>query len=174
MSLEHIQQLTEAYADHYRFLNGLIRKMQEVIDDHKRSHMPAIINTVEKATEAKMALYEAIKQHPELFNKPKTQTFSGIKVGITKQKGKVTFDDEAKVIDRIEKKLPEDQAELLIRVSKNVQKQAVYDLLAADLKRLGISISDDENSVVIKPTDGDIDKIVSALLNESEALREQA
>jgi hypothetical protein len=44
----------------------------------------------------------------------------------------------------------------------------VYDLTAADLKRLGIRVTDDSDVPVIKVADSDIDKMVDALLGDFE------
>ena len=76
----------------------------------------------------------------------------------------VTFADEAATINRIRQQLPTAQAELLIKRTEKVHKPGVYDLTAADLKRLGITIDADSDEVVIKPIDGEIDKLVDALL----------
>ena len=89
-----------------------------------------------------------------------------------KKRGKVVIDDESAVIARIRKLLPEEQAELLIRVRESVDRNAVCDLSAADLKRLGIRIADDEEVVIIKSVSSSLDRLVDALLKDTES-REQ-
>ena len=70
------------------------------------------------------------------------------------------------MVSRIEKLLPEDQAELLIRTDKSVHKPGVYDLTAADLKRLGITIVGDGDEVVVKVAGSEIEKMVDALFKD--------
>ncbi len=49
---------------------------------------------------------------------------------------------------------------------------ALEQLSAAELKRIGVSIKDDDDQVVIRDTANEIDKIVSALLAQDKSLDE--
>jgi arsenate reductase-like glutaredoxin family protein len=166
MSMQQIETLTAAYATERDALAALVTDMNDAIEQIKRARLTAIKQAVQKARQAQDELHAAIEAAPELFEKPRTRTLHGVKVGITKQRGTVEIDDEAKVIARIRSLLPKDQAELLIRVRESVHKPAVYDLAVADLKRLGIRITADCDAVVIKSVDSEVDKLVSALLAE--------
>lgn len=141
---------------------------QEQIDRIKKIEQTMHRHITEATADAAMArenLRKAVEQNPHLFEKPKTVTLCGIRVGVMKQKGKVTFDDESKVIARIRTKLPKDQAELLIRTTEQLHKPGVYDLTASDLKRLGIRIEDDCDAIVIKPSaDSDSGKMAATLI----------
>lgn len=171
-TLNEIEHLTREFADARDFLSGVVEQLHTEIEARKRAVMPAIKEAVARAAEAHDKLHAAIADSPEQFTKPRTQVFAGVRVGFTKQKGKVEVDDEAATIARIRKLVQADQAELLIRVRESVHKPAVYDLTAADLKRLGIRITDDGDAVVIKPVDSEIDKLVSALLDEAAAVEQ--
>lgn len=166
MNMQQIETLTAAYAAERDALAALVTDMNDAIEQVKRARLAAIKQAVQKARQAQDELHAAIEDGKALFDKPRTRTLHGIKIGITKQRGSVEFDDEAKVIDRIRAQLPKDQAELLIRVKESVHKPGVYDLTAGDLKRLGIRITADCDAVVIKAVDGEVDKLVSALLAE--------
>jgi hypothetical protein len=50
-----------------------------------------------------------------------------------------------------------------------VHKPAVYDLVAGDLKRLGIKISDDTDVAIAKIAGADIERMVDALLKADDA-----
>ncbi len=117
-----------------------------------------------KASQA--ALAAAIAANPTCFVKPRTVILHGLKIGLQKEKGKLAWDDEDAVIARIRKLLPEEQAELLIRVQETVVKAAVYDLTASDLKRLGIRIEADSDKVVIKSALADLDKWLDMVLKD--------
>jgi phage host-nuclease inhibitor protein Gam len=164
-----IQQLTREYAEARAYLAGIITELQAELERVKHPVLPVIRKAVGATGEAHSKLKAALEDSPALFTKPKTQTIDGVRVGYMKQKGKVEIADEEAVIARIRKVLPEEQAELLIRTRESVHKPAVYDLAVADLKRLGITITDDEEIVIIKPVDTEVDKLVDALLREAEA-----
>lgn len=173
-TMTEIEQLTRDYAEARAYLSGVVSRLQEELERIKHPALPLIREAVGKTSEAHGKLYAAVEAAPELFNKPKTITIAGIRVGYMKQRGQVVIEDEAAVIARIRKLLPAEQAELLIRVRESVHKPGVYDLTAGDLKRLGISISADEEAVVIKPVDSEVDKLVNALLAEAENVAEKA
>lgn len=167
-TMTEIEQLTRDYSEARAYLTGVVTALQTELERLKPPALPLIRKAVGDTGEAHGRLHAAVEASPELFTKPKTITIAGIRVGYMKQKGKVVIEDEEKTIARIRKLLPEDQAVLLINVKESVHKPSVYDLVAADLKRLGISITDDEDAVVIKPVDGEVDKLVNALLAEAE------
>lgn len=167
-SMTEIEEQTRAYSNARAILKGRVQAMQRQVDQVRDQFINEIRAAVQQVADAHGVLKSTLDDAAELFEKPKTRTFSGVKVGYVKQRGKVDIADEAKTIDRIRKQLPEEQAELLIRSKESVHKPSVYDLTAADLKRLGISITDDEEIPVIKPVDTEVDKLVDALLAEIE------
>ena len=144
------------------------------MDAIKQRYLSRIKVAVGNTAGAHSELIDALISSPALFEKPRTRTFHGVKVGYIKQRGQVIIDDEAAVIKRVRELLPETQAELIIKVRESIYKSAVYDLTTADLKRLGIRIDSDESIPVIKPTDTEVDKLVSALLKDAEAIGEGA
>jgi hypothetical protein len=173
-TMQDIEQLTRDYAEARAYLSGVVTELHAALEATKHPALPVIRNAVGKASEMHAKLKAAIEASPNLFTKPKTVTIAGVRVGYMKQKGKVVIANEEDTIERIYKLLPRDQAELLIRVSKSVHKPGVYDLAVADLKRLGITVTDDEDVAYIKPVDGEVDKLVNALLAEAEQVEERA
>lgn len=173
-TMNEIEEKTRRYADARDLLAARVQLLHEEIEAARRKAMPAIRKALAAAAEAHDQLHAAVDAAPGLFQRPKTITFAGIRVGFTKQRGKVVIEDEEAVIARIRKLLPEEQAELLIRRREAVHKPAVYDLTAGDLKRLGITVTDDEDAVVIKPVDSEVDKLVAALLAEAEQVETEA
>ena len=166
----------EVLAGQYATIRGrLYERMIELeleVDRLKRAALPAIREDVGAAITLRDQLHAAIDGARGLFVRPKTRTFHSIKVGLRKQIGEVTLDDEERVIKRIRETLKADQAELLIRVRESVDKNMVRELVPADLKALGIRIEDDSDVVVIKPQDGGVAKLVDALLASGDQLEE--
>ena len=77
----------------------------------------------------------------------------------------IAIADEAKVIERIRKKLPA-QVASLVKVKETVDKTALRKLKATDLAKLGLAVSNPVDEVTITVPSTDIDKLVDALLEE--------
>jgi hypothetical protein len=172
-TLHDIESLTVEYSAERAKLLSRVEALHEAIEALKDDARLELRRLAVYVAAAEDDLREALEAAPDLFVKPRTQIWAGIKVGYTKQKGKVAFDDEAKVIKRIREKLPKDQAELLIRVREEVHKPGLYDLTTADLLRLGVRIEADTDAVVIKPAEA-VSKAVAQLISEATSLQEAA
>lgn len=134
-------------------------------------HMAAVREALAASLDAEAALKAAVEQSPpELWRKSRTRTVHGVKFGWQKQRGRVEFDDEAKVIERMRRLLPPDQLALLVRVKEAVHKPGVYDLTVADLKRLGIRISDDCDEVVVKDLKPELERALDQVLASARAM----
>ncbi|WP_111747650.1 host-nuclease inhibitor Gam family protein [Salinisphaera orenii] len=169
MSLSDVEKHTQAYAAKRDTLSARVAAMSDEIEAIKRRKLPGIKKAVAAAADARSALEAAIEANRESFAKPKTLIIAGVRVGLAKGKGRIVFDDERLVLDRIYRQFPQQSAEL-IKVTEKPVRSALERLSTADLKRLGCSVEDTDDQIVIKPTDGETDKIVSALLAEAEKL----
>ena len=167
-NLQDIEKLAEYLANVRDELAGCVQLMQERMRAVQAEHTPRIRQLVRLAARNRAILRAAIEGHPELFRRPKTIVAHGLRIGYVKQRGKVEIVDEEATVARIRKQLPEEQAVLLIRVRESVDKNAVGDLKVDDLKRLGIRVTDDSEVVVIKSVDSEVEKLVAALLKDSE------
>lgn len=164
--LDMIERKAAHYAEVRHELMDLLREIeakQRQIIEERLGQIRAHLATV---AAAEADLREWIEAYPTQFEKPRTRVFHGVKVGLQKGKGKVEIDDEPKTIRLIREKLPDEQAELLIKVTERVDRRMVADLTTADLKRLGIRVVESGDQVVIRPVDGDLDKLVSTLLSD--------
>lgn len=160
-----IEQHCAAYRSRRDTLRMLAAQVNDAIEAIKRQHLTGLRAALAEVAAAESALREAVQASPaELWRRARTRVVHGVKVGWSKARGRVEFDDEAKVIERMRRLLPAEQASLLIRVRESVHKPAVYDLTGADLRRLGISVSDDCDSVVVKDIESELDRALQALL----------
>lgn len=166
-TLAEIEKLTIAFADARALLASEVTNLEQELEALKRKRMPAIKALVARAADKSAALTQAVSAAPQLFEKPKTQTFAGIKVGFRKGTGGIDWADDARVCALIEKHFPKAQAELLIKTTKKPIAKALADLDVADLKRIGCTVEATGEIVVIKPTDSSVDKIVNALLKDA-------
>lgn len=160
-----IEELTGIYADRRAALGERVNKLVHEQRMAEARALPGIKQAAAAAKDAEAALKAAIDANAAEFVKPRTRTFSGIKVGLQKLPGKLTFGDPAKVVALIKKLFPERQ-QLLIKTTETPVKDALSKLSGDELKRLGCSVGQDTDEVVVKPTDSEIEKVVAALLKD--------
>ncbi|MHB8123769.1 MAG: host-nuclease inhibitor Gam family protein [Desulfuromonadaceae bacterium] len=166
-TLAEIERLTKDYADWRVQLSEAVLVAEHEIAAIKRQHVVTIKRKVEAVAERQAALKAAIEEAPELFKKPRTMILHGVKIGFQKEKGKISWDDKDQVVRLIKKHFPE-QADVLIKTVEKPIKDALQQLSAADLKRIGVTIGETGDVVIIKSTDSEIDKLVNALLKEDD------
>lgn len=165
-ALDNISKRAEVYASARSLLSDKVTALNDGIAALRKDYIPGIKRAVAKAAEAEAALHALIEAHPDCFTKPKTQVFSGVKVGFQKGKGTISFEDADAVVARIKKHLP-DQADVLIKSKETPVKDALAQLSATDLKKIGVTVSEAGDQVVIKPVDSEVDKMVDALLKNA-------
>jgi len=165
MNLGDIEKLTKVFSDARQLLSDRVRALEEEIQTIKRRRMPGIKSAVNAVIEQQSGLKDAVEESRSLFVKPKTITMYGVKVGLQKAKGKIFWADDAQIVRLIKKHFPE-QEEILIKKTEKPIKEALIHMAAADLKKIGVTVNENGEQVVIKSTDSDIDKLVDALLKE--------
>lgn len=165
-SLADIESRTKTYAEAREKLSSLVSALKEGMDAMTRQQMPAIKKAVANVAEKHDQLKALIEDAPDLFNKPRTLTLHGVKVGYQKGKGGISYADAEQVVKLIHKHLPDD-ADTLIQVKETPIKDALANLSSSDLKRLGCEVKNSGDQVVIKPTDSEVDKMVDALIKNA-------
>ena len=161
--LTDIEQRARAFAEARAEVAGIVSYLNEAIEEMKRERMPALKRSVARVAERHDRLKGIIEANPQFFERPRTLVLHGVKVGFAKGKGGISFEDPAKVVKLIRRHLPE-QAEVLIVVKETPAKDALAQLSAADLKRIGCTVVNTGDQVVIKPADSEVDKLVDALV----------
>lgn len=164
-TLSEIEQLTKEYAIHRKMLADRVTELEEELAQVKKRHLNNIKKAVTVAAANQSRLHAAIEDSPELFKKPRTIVLYGVKVGFQKGKGEIKWEDADQVLRLIKKHFPE-QAETLIKVAETPVKTALAQLSVQDLKRIGVTVVETGDQVMIKPTDGEVDKLVDALLKD--------
>jgi hypothetical protein len=167
MELMNIEKLTYDYSQARGDLLDCVGLLQDEVHALKKKKMRSIKTLASKTVASREKLQAALEANPQLFNKPRSTVFYGIRVGWKKNKGKIEIINEAKVIERIKKHLP-DQSEILVQTSEKVIKKALEQLAVADLKQIGCRVIKSDDDVFIKEVDSDIEKIVTALLKSQD------
>jgi hypothetical protein len=161
--LTDIERRVKAFADARAEVAGIVTILNEGIEALKRDNMPGLKRAIARAAEKHDNLKVMIDANPSLFVKPRTVVMHGVKVGMGKGKGGITFEDPAQVVKLIKKHMP-DAADVLIITKESPAKDALAQLSATELKKIGCNVVNAGDAVVIKPTDSEVDKLVDTLL----------
>jgi hypothetical protein len=165
MNLTDIETLTKKYADARERLGGVITELNDLIERAKRERLARIKELVAVAAERQANLHAAIEGSPELFDRPRTVVFHGIKVGYQKGKGVLEISDAQRTLAKIKELY--DCPENYLHIIEKPNKDALAQLPAADLRKLGCTLTETGDQVVIRPVDSEVDKIVNALLKDA-------
>jgi hypothetical protein len=166
-SLDDIRECSKEYADTRDILVQRVQHLNDELESTKRRLLPGIRNAVQLASTAKAALVAMVDQARGLFTKPRTHILHGIKIGLQKNKDGLVWDNDDMVVKAIKKHLP-DQVDALIKVVEKPVKDALVNLPVADLRKIGVRLEPGADTVVVKPVDSDVDKLVAALLKDNE------
>jgi hypothetical protein len=170
MTLTEIEKLAKDLEDARLNLRESLDDLETEVLAIKKKFISAIRRAVEKAAQRHEALREAISEAPDLFVKPKTVIFHGIRLGYMKGKGDIAWEDTAQVVKLIKKNFP-DSVDMLLKITETPVKTALAALSVSDLKKIGVTVVETGDEVFIKPTDSEIDKMISALLKDEELNR---
>ncbi len=166
-SLTEIEKLAKDLAEARLNLRECLDEVETEVSAIKKKFLPAIRRAVEKAAQRHEALRQAVQEAPDLFIKPKTVIFHGVRLGYRKSKGGISWEDEDQVLKLIKKHFPDDW-ETYVKVTESVMKSALEGLSVADLKKIGVTVTETGDEVFIKPTDSEIDKMINAILKDEE------
>lgn len=173
-SMDEIESLATAYACRRDALRETVEEAQAALDRVKRDHRAALRRRIGATANARAELLAAVESSPALFRRPRTRLLSGIRVGWRKRPGRIELDDEAATINAIRRKLDCEAATRLIRVSEKVVRGALRELSTRDLMRIGALAVEADDEPIAVPADGEIDKLVAALLDGGEQGEQKA
>lgn len=167
MSLLNLVELkTKDFSEARKVLVDRVRALKDEIEKAKRKALPGIRSAVDKTAEAHSALHGVLEENPRLFDRPRTQTFFNVKVGYRKGKGEISWKDTDRVVELIRQHASA-HFDALVKTEYTPRKDALAEASAEDLKAFGVKVGSNDDEVLIKPTDGEIDKLVTALLKNA-------
>lgn len=165
-TMADIEKACRQHADRHTRLGDLVAALNDAVAAVKREHIAGIKRAAGRAAESQAELQALLEGVPQLFVKPRTVIFHGIKVGYAKGKGSIEIADKARTVALIRRYLPE-QADTLIRTEELPHKPALTQLSVADLRRVGCTVVETDDRVVITAVDSEVDKMVDALLKDA-------
>jgi hypothetical protein len=163
MSMEKIERLARGYAEARGTLAGRVGGLEDETAAIKRRHLPGIKRAAAQAADARLELEAAVETDKALFKRPRTRILHGIRVGWMKAKGKISFEDAGAVVALIRRHLP-GRFDELVRTTETPVKPALARLTGAELKKIGVAVAEDSDQVLVSAADGEIDRLVDALL----------
>jgi hypothetical protein len=173
LDMAAIEKKTKEFEKVKRDLDDLgseIKGEAEAIKKKYATRLRTLINAVIAKRED---LHRAVRENRELFEKPRTQVFEGITVGLKKGKGKLSIEDEELTMKLIRKHLPE-MAGVLIRTVEEPCTAAIKKLPDADMKKIAVEIIGKEDRVIIESVDDTIQKVLNSLIKvQVEELNEE-
>ena len=165
-TMESIAGLCKSYAAARERLADTTEAIRSEQRRALRQRLRGLKARVAEVSAARDRLREAIAENPGLFEKPRTRALEGIKVGYRKQPGRIDC-DEGRTIARIRKLYPDRKA-ALVRVRESLNHAALKNLDAKILASIGVTVIQVDDQIVIAAANGDLDKLVDALLSDEE------
>jgi hypothetical protein len=163
VNLNEIELKTKLFADAHEALSAEVTILAVRLERAQRDALPTIKDRLRRLAERAAVLQAALKESAELFEKPRTRVFHGVQVGFRKKIGGLTWEDDETVVARIEKLFGERAPEFL-HIAKKPDAAALGKLAVCELMKLGVQVEKDTDAVVLRPVDGDAEKLVRALL----------
>lgn len=167
MNIETIENLAKAFSSARAELAERLDTLRTEQEQAKRRRLQGIKNALGRVQASYEELKGAVESGKDLFESPKTRVLHNIRVGWMKQRGKLEIADGDACCAALRKLLGE-EAEAYIKTTSMPIKPALANLPAKDLKRCGVTLSDDTETVVVKAADGDLDKLIDALINDKD------
>lgn len=164
-ALDEIETLAKAYANARQLVSLRVDSYNNEVRALNARRMPGLKSSVAEAADAQAKLVAAIQAHPELFEKPRTMTLHGIKLGFQKGKGTIDWADDDKLALKIQALLP-DQFETLVKISYKPLAGGLKNLDVGTLRKLGCTVEETGDAVFVKASDSGVDKLVARILKE--------
>ncbi|MDO5289332.1 MAG: hypothetical protein Q4F13_06820 [Pseudomonadota bacterium] len=170
--LDHMRKQAAAYAQCRDQLAALVQAMKDEMSTIERGAMPAILRAARRIATLHDELRASIEAHPECFTKPRSVVVDGLKFGLQKQKGKMSWASDEELAQRVkalarEGAIDPGQVNALIEYRPKPVAAALEQLDAKLLKRLGVTVSADTDAPLIKTVDGDVEKLVAQIVKQA-------
>lgn len=166
--MARIEGLAKRLAEVNSNLMAEAEELTEALDDIKKQYVPSMLSMAKRVAKLRKELEIEVDAHPEFFKKPKSRVINAVKFGLRKKTGSLSWsDDDDIIVARIRKQHPEN-ADILISVKESPSKDGLAKLSGEDLKKLGVTITDDSDVPFVKLDDGDGYKIAGELVDLAE------
>jgi hypothetical protein len=168
ITLIDIETHAKTYAAARTIVADRVSALELEVQAAQRRKLPGIKSAVAEAADAKARLEAAIEQGRELFKSPRTITVHGIKCGLQKGKGKITWLGKPAAVVALIKKHLADKAKMLIKTEETLKKASLNSLSVEELKKIGCTVGATGDHVYVAAEDTAVDKLVERILKEGQ------
>lgn len=168
-TMVEIQQLAHALSERMQALEGTLMahsEEQQALNEKYRERVTSLSALV---AASKAELVAAVWKGRALFEKPRSRKFADLVVGLEKSKGRIEFEDEERVVKLIERMFPE-MVDVLVITTKRPSKDAIGNLPVSDLKKLGCTVVDSTDQVVVRGVPTDLERAAKAIMESKPAI----
>lgn len=163
---KQIDALALNYARRRERVKQIVDQLEDEVRASHRKYRAALNEALATAEGAQAALRAEVEANPDLFANPRSWSLHGIKFGFGKGRGRAVWDDDEQLIKRIRRQFPEEVATRLIRINEEPIVDALKELEAKELAKLGVTIETTGDCFFVKAADTETDKLVKRLLKE--------
>lgn len=167
VTLADIEAACRDYAAARADLATWIAAVEAEVKKLKAGYREALIAGLAQHNTLREGLLTLLKVAPaELFAKPRTHEFHGLKVGREKGRGRLVFGLEtADVIKRIKDLFP-DRVEGLIDTTERPNADNLKKLPADELAKLSGKIDGTDDQIVLRAVNSDVDRMIASLTGD--------
>lgn len=168
-TMAEIEAATKEFAEARNALAGTVSGLLDEIAQVKGKYRHRLLAQLAAVKLARGDVRVLVERHPELFEKPRSVVFHGVKVGYRKGVGRLVYESAERVISLIRKHFSGKALEVLINVKESPNKEAIASLDVDQLKKIGCTVEGTSDVVEIRALEGDVEKAIDALLGEEAA-----
>lgn len=171
-TLEDIENATHNLAEARNELAAVANDIEEQVTEIRERYRARVFELANRVVACERTLRDRIDDNRNLFAKPKTRTFHGIKVGVVQGKTSLKFPDPETVIAGI-RKHRSTEVDRFIETKEVVRKTALQQLTTSELITLGCWVEGGGHQVVVNPKSSETEKLVDAIIRDAVTSGEQ-
>jgi len=160
IDLDAIEQAAVTLARHRRALEEELQAADEKLAKVRLACAERLRQKVTDTAKAELALIRLVERAPQLFVRPQSMEFDGVKVGWRKGKGRLELPDQELLIKRAEDVLTPAQRKTVFKVKTTVLKGGLAKLSGDLLKKLGCTLTAAGQEAFVTYPKTPIDKLV--------------
>ncbi len=150
---------------------GAVEELDRLVDELEASarkiinrRIRGLRTRVAETNTTREALLLELAGCPELFAKPRSRQFNGVKIGYRKEKDRLNFNEAATI--RLIRENLEGQADTLIKTSESVVVDAVANLSDPARGLIGVGVIAGKDKPFVSGGSTDLSKLVSAMISK--------
>ncbi len=165
-TMPELEPLCRSYDAECVKLEEMIAELEADLENVKQKHLRGLKRQAGVVAAREAELYSGVEQSPGLFEKPRTVTMHGTKIGFTTSAGRLEWEcEDATLLERIKARFGRSAGEY-IRIKEEPNKDALKLLAPADMQKIGCRIEGAGDVVIVKRVAGDVEKLINKLIEK--------